>query len=387
MITPHPRASSRRRPSAAGRGARRAAFPRRPVRRPSVLLLQHLEDRDDGPGSRRGPRRGSAPSGSPSPDSSIPACAARPSRNCEKSAGPSGVDEGLAARGASARVPVSARGGAPARGASAAGTTSSSSRGRPSGVKCLRSLTVKGFSVWLISGRRAVCGRPASGLPDLLHRSAAARSYHKWLSPQRMRRSSPSPAVRTHTPRPSVATSTVPSRSVRRTSAPDRRYRLEDLGVRVPERVVRPRGHDRQLRRGVRHEPVPAARSAPVVRHLQDERTRHPQGALRLPGDVAREQQVHLAEPHVEDHRVLVADGEGRTAGPRRSEHRDPDAVPVDPHPLGHRHASGAAHAQPSVDPAPDGVAQRRRPFPELRRRGRRAAGTALPRRGRGGRA
>jgi len=105
----------------------------------------------------------------------------------------------------------------------ATGASASSLRGQPSGVKCLRSLTVKGFSVWLISGRRAVCRHSGGDLPALLHRSADARSYHKSLSPQRMRRSSPSPAVRTQTARPSVATSSVPSRSVRRTRAPARR--------------------------------------------------------------------------------------------------------------------------------------------------------------------
>ena len=63
-----------------------------------------------------------------------------------------------------------------------------------------------------------------------------------------------------------------------------------------------------------RREPLPAARPAPVVRHLQDERARHAQRALGLARDVAREQQVDLAERHVEHDRVLVAHAQ-RAAG------------------------------------------------------------------------
>ena len=153
------------------------------------------------------------------------------------------VGAAAAGRPRAALAPAGAeRGRAP----SGPGLSSSSSRGRPSGVKCLRSLTVKDFSVWLISGRRAVCRRRTSDLPAPLHRSAAAQILAQVALPSADAallalpgRPHPDPlAVRGDAHR------AVPVRPQDEgAGAP---VALDDLGVRVPEGVVRPGRDDGQ---------------------------------------------------------------------------------------------------------------------------------------------
>ena len=152
------------------------------------------------------------------------------------------------------------------------GLSSASSRGRPSGVKCLRSLTVKGFSRLAHQrspGRlQAAHERPAS----LLHRSAAGEILAQVALPSAdaallalPRRPHPDPlavgrdAHRAVPVRPQDEGAGAP-------------VALDDLGVRVAEGVVRAGRDDGQPGARAATRPLAAARPAAVVRHLQHER-------------------------------------------------------------------------------------------------------------------
>ena len=89
------------------------------------------------------------------------------------------------------------------------------------------------------------------------------------------------------------------------------------------------------------------------MRDLQDERRQQPQAALRLPRHVARQQQVHLAEAHVDHQRVLIAHAQRQARRGRGTEHVEPHAVPVEASASRHGEAVHVGRAEGRIEPLP----------------------------------
>ena len=149
--------------------------------------------------------------------------------------------------------------------------------------------------------------------------------------------SAPTPPPPAHrsvtTPTPSPATTTtVPSRSVRKTSAPDVRERVQRLRRRVPVVVVLARRGDRDPGPEPPQE-VEVLEPAPVVRDLEHVGPQPRPGArqrhLRLGLDVAGQQDADAADRHQQHHRGVV--GTVVRRHPRRRPERLQGDVPDDP--------------------------------------------------------
>ena len=307
VITASPRASARRTPSAARRAAPRGARP--PPRYGGPRSCPSAS-----PGSRRSSARrtsaclGCRPFRQPLSRDQPTGLGGEPEQEARELGRPFVPDpDACAARIGFARLGLRRW---PACG------SGPSSRGRPSAVKCLRSLTVKDFSLWLISGR----GRGVSAVPAPV-RSRGILAQVPLRSADAPFLALPARCAPRPAGRPSRRRACRPGRSAARGRPPR-------------ASAPRPRGSDgrtgcapRTTRSRAAAESPPRTTSLLLVRlpwcgTFTTTTTAAPQRALGLARRVAGQQQVHVAEADVEHHGVLVPHPQRRSAAGLRAEHR-----------------------------------------------------------------